>query len=119
MSRILSAALASAVVIGAAVPASATDAYTTRIEPRAFYGASVTIEHGVRVYRPLPPERHVIVNPGGQTPLSLGHNDTRIIEHSTSQNYFYDNAYRSPYLGSGAYYYGGLGYPRAHGYRRH
>jgi hypothetical protein len=33
----------------------------------------VTIEEGVRVYRPIPSEQHVIVNPGGTTPLSLGY----------------------------------------------
>ena len=40
--------------------ALAEEAYTTRIEPRPFYGATVTIEHGVRVFRPLPrrPRHH-------------------------------------------------------------
>jgi hypothetical protein len=56
-----------------AAPVAAQDAYTTRIEPRAVYGATVTIEAGVRVYRPLPSELNVIVNPGGTTPLSLGY----------------------------------------------
>ncbi len=53
-----------------AVPASAGDSFTTRIEPRAFYGASVTIEEGVRVFRPLPPQRQVIINPGGHRCIS-------------------------------------------------
>ena len=48
-------------------PASA-EGYTTRIETRPFYGAVVTLEEGVRVFRPLPVERQVIINPGGQTP---------------------------------------------------
>ena len=48
------------------------DAYTTRIEPRVVYGATQTVEHGVRVTRPLPAERQVIINPGGLTPLNLG-----------------------------------------------
>jgi hypothetical protein len=43
--------------------ARAEDAYTTRIEPRPYYGAVVTIEHGVRVYRPVPATRHMIINP--------------------------------------------------------
>lgn len=30
------------------------DRFTTRIETRPYYGAVVTLEHGVRVYRPLP-----------------------------------------------------------------
>ena len=43
---------------------------TTRIEPRPFYGATVTIEAGVRVFRPLPPHDRVIINPGNATPLT-------------------------------------------------
>ena len=34
---------------------------TTRIEPRPFYGATVTIEAGVRVFRALPPHDRVII----------------------------------------------------------
>ena len=45
---------------------------TTRIETRPFYGATVTLEEGVRVFRPLPPHDRVIINPGGVTPLSIG-----------------------------------------------
>ena len=52
--------------------AFAQDSYTTRIEPRQVYGATTTIEHGVRVTRPLPPVRQVIINPGSLTPLNLG-----------------------------------------------
>jgi hypothetical protein len=37
---------------------------TTRIETRPYYGAVVTIEHGVRVYRPVPATRHMIIDPG-------------------------------------------------------
>ena len=44
---------------------------TTRIETRPYYGAVVTIEHGVRVYRPVPPTTHLIVNPDGATPLEI------------------------------------------------
>ncbi len=59
-----------------AIPAAhAQDAHTTRIEPSNAYGATVTIEEGVRVFRPLPSERHVIVNPAGRTPLSLNYYD--------------------------------------------
>ena len=32
---------------------------------------SVTIEQGVRVYRPVPPTQHLIINPDGTTPLQL------------------------------------------------
>lgn len=60
----------------AATAASAQDAaHTTRIEPSNVYGATVTMEEGVRVFRPLPSERHVIVNPEGRTPLSLNYYD--------------------------------------------
>jgi hypothetical protein len=70
MSRIL-AACASAAVLAATAPAYAGGAHTTRIEESNAYGATVTIEEGVRVFRPLPSDRHVIVNPGGRTPLSV------------------------------------------------
>jgi hypothetical protein len=49
-------ALASLVATGLAttgLPAWAQ--VTTRIEPRPFYGATVSVEEGVRVFRPLPP----------------------------------------------------------------
>ena len=59
---------------------------TTRIEPRPVYGAIVTIEEGVRVFRPLPPERHVIINPGGATPLNLGLADVNVNSQSHSVN---------------------------------
>ena len=48
-----------------------SSAHTTRIETRPYYGAVVTIEHGVRVYRPVPPTQHLIINPDGATPLQL------------------------------------------------
>lgn len=60
---------------------------TTRIETRPFYGAVVTMEEGVRVFRPLPPTERVIVNPNGATPLSLGFNETYVNERSYNYNY--------------------------------
>jgi hypothetical protein len=54
-----------------AVPALAEQAYTTRIETQRYYGAVTTVEHGVRVTRPLPATQHMIINPEGATPLSL------------------------------------------------
>lgn len=68
-------ATAGALLLVGAVPTLAQDAHTTRIEPSNVYGATVTIEEGVRVFRPLPSERHVIVNPEGRTPLSLNYYD--------------------------------------------
>jgi hypothetical protein len=64
------AALAAVGSICASSPVCAQ--VTTRIETRPVYGATVTLEHGVRVYRPLPPHDRVIINPGGKTPLVLG-----------------------------------------------
>ena len=65
-----------AAVAGALIcPAQAQqDASTTRIEPRPIYGAVVTIEHGVRVYRPVPPTTRLIVNPEG-VPMMLNIGD--------------------------------------------
>jgi hypothetical protein len=54
--------------------AMAESAHTTRIETQRYYGAVVTLEHGVRVTRPLPPTQHMIINPDGATPLSIGAN---------------------------------------------
>jgi len=64
--------------VGVAVgslPASAQS--TVRIEPRPFYGATVTMEEGVRVFRPLPPHDRVIINPGNATPITIDVGDTR------------------------------------------
>ena len=51
--------------------AQAENPHTTRIETRPYYGAVVTIEHGVRVFRPVPATQHLIINPEGATPLQL------------------------------------------------
>ena len=56
--------------------AAAGDARTSRIEPRGFYGATVSIESGVRVFRPLPRTRHVIIIPN-KTPLHLSIEESR------------------------------------------
>lgn len=55
--------------------AQAGDAKTTRIETRQFYGATVTLEEGVRVFRALPPHDRVIINPGGRAPVSLSYEE--------------------------------------------
>ena len=70
--------LASAGMAAAAMPALAGDSTTTRIEPRPFYGAVVTIEEGVRVFRPLPRHDRVIVNPGNRTPVTLEIGDPHV-----------------------------------------
>ncbi len=66
--RLLGPILLLGLIGGAAL---AEPAHTTRIETRPYYGAVVTIEQGVRVYRPVPPTQHLIVNPDGMTPLQL------------------------------------------------
>ncbi len=91
-------ALAAAMLVPAA--ALAQSPTTTRIETRPFYGATVTLEEGVRVFRPLPPHQRVIINPGGATPLSLGFEEKRSVSH----NYHYGDA------GSAAPTYAGGGY---------
>ena len=65
--------IAGAAIVFAA-SAMAESAHTTRIETQRYYGAIVTLEHGVRVTRPLPPTQHMIINPDGATPLSIGAN---------------------------------------------
>jgi hypothetical protein len=60
------------VFIAAMVRVALAQEHTTRIETRPYYGAVVTIENGVRVYRPIPPTTHLIINPDGLTPMNLG-----------------------------------------------
>ncbi|WP_269585666.1 hypothetical protein [Roseibium sp. Sym1] len=50
---------------------------TTRIVHDEPYGAIVTKEAGVLVFRGLPPTRKVIVNPDGKTPLELKQTEVR------------------------------------------
>jgi hypothetical protein len=79
----LAAVAAAVTVAGTALAQQAT---TTRIETRPYYGAVVTIEHGVRVYRPVPPTHHMIINPEGKTPLELdiGGGNTTINQNSNA-----------------------------------
>ncbi len=60
---ILAAATCSTAVLAEAV--------TTRIETRPYYGAIVTVERGVRVWRPLPPHDRIIINPQGKASVNL------------------------------------------------
>ena len=76
MSRVIRVAAAAAILL-LPTAAVAYEATTTRIETRAFYGATVTLEAGVRVFRALPPHSKVIINPGGKTPVTLGFEENR------------------------------------------
>jgi hypothetical protein len=75
----LSLVVAAVALAGTAL---AQQASTTRIETRPYYGAVVTIEHGVRVYRPVPPTQHLIINPDGKTPLELDIGSTTTINQN-------------------------------------
>ena len=66
--------------------AAFAQASTIRIEPRPYYGATITLEQGVRVWRPLPTTKYVIINPDNRTPLNLSLAD--INHHSTNTNTF-------------------------------
>ena len=67
----LRAGLALVMFTAATGAAFAQAPHTTRIETRPYYGAVVTIEQGVRVYRPVPPTTHLIINPDGAASLGL------------------------------------------------
>jgi hypothetical protein len=92
MSRVLASVLAVSAIVAAS--AAFAQSSTIRIEPRPVYGATVTIEEGVRVYRPLPPDKYVIVNPNG-TPVNLGVAEVNMTEtrrsysKSVNKNYNY------------------------------
>lgn len=73
------AALMGLLAAGSVQASIAQEAHTTRIETRPYYGAVVTIENGVRVYRPVPPTTHLIVNPDGLTPLVIGINEGAVV----------------------------------------
>jgi hypothetical protein len=83
------------------------ESFTTRIETRPFYGAVVTLEEGVRVFRALPADRQVIIDPNG-TPVTLGFNESHVYEHSSNYNYNYGAdggagggaIYSAPFIGN-------------------
>lgn len=85
----LGVALFAGVAVAGSVAAG--DARTTRIEPRGFYGATVSIEAGVRVFRPLPRTTHVIINPN-KTPLNLTIEESRHVYENSNFRGPQDNA---------------------------
>ena len=122
-SKFFLAPLAAAAALTLSLSAVHAEAFTTRIEPRPFYGATVTLEEGVRVIRPLPPERQVIINPNNATPLALGFNETHVYENRVVRNYNYsevgNSSGQSSYGGRAGFYgpgftYGGYGSGHGH-----
>jgi hypothetical protein len=89
--RTLAAASLMAAMLVLSTAAARAEARTVRIEPRPFYGATVTLEEGVRVFRPLPPHERVIINPGSKTPLSLGIYESH--SYNANYNYNYDEGF--------------------------
>ncbi len=89
--------------------ASAQDTSTTRIIHGDVSGAMVTIEGGVRVFRPLPPTHRVIINPDGATPLSLSLNETHVYEQRYHESRSYNTHSYEDYRGSGAYTHSNVG----------
>jgi hypothetical protein len=85
----LAAAFLLTVTIVLSTAAARAEAPTVHIEPRPFQGATVTLEEGVRVFRPLPPHDRVIINPGSKTPLSLGIYES----NNYNANYNYDEGF--------------------------
>lgn len=96
--------------VAAAGSAAANDGRTTRIEPRGFYGATVSIESGVRVFRPLPRSTHVIINPN-KTPLALSVEESKHTYSGRAHNKNpspHNNAY-APSRGHAPSHYGSAG----------
>ncbi len=87
MTRFASAALAATIFAAAIGPAVAEGASLTRIEPNGVYGATRTIENGVRVTRALPPTGTMIINPGNATPLNLRIDQYPNYDERTEHNY--------------------------------
>jgi hypothetical protein len=98
-------ALGVAALLAAGSSAALAQSSTIRIEPRPVYGATVTLEEGVRVYRPLPPDKYVIVNPNG-TPVNLGISQMNVTETRSSYSKSVNN---HRYFGSP--WNNGWGYP--------
>jgi hypothetical protein len=75
-----------ALSLALASTATLADAVTTRIETRPYYGAVVTIEKGVRVWRPLPAHDRIIINPDGKTPVNINVGDGQRGRTTVNQN---------------------------------
>jgi hypothetical protein len=114
----LVAATAGSMVITTVAEAGAV---TTRIEPRPYYGAVVTVEQGVRVWRPLPPTDRVIINPGNRASISFNIDATRHQSYGGggAPVVLYGGGEGGPVYGHGGYgggYFFGRGHKRVTGY---
>lgn len=67
--------------------AALAEARTLRIETRPYTSAIVTIENGVRVWRPLPSADRVIINPGNRAQINL---DVDTNRRGDNYNYNYN-----------------------------
>lgn len=95
----------------AASAAAATATSLVRIETQPVNGAAIiTEEAGVRVIRPLPTLRYLILNPDGRTPLNLTIEDRHIVVQHHHYGTVTDETVReTQYLGGY-----GVGLPRVH-----
>ena len=106
MTRALLLAAAAVAATIATAGSAFAQASTIRIEPRPYYGATITLEQGVRVWRSLPPTKYVIINPNNRTPLNL--NLAEYNENRASENRSYDNTgAAAPGTADDGSYYGG------------
>src|SRR5262245_58810905 len=108
--------LALSIFAGLPLAAASAESFTTRIEPRPYYGSVVTVEQGVRVWRPIPPPRHMIINPTG-SPVSLNLTDVR--ETSTHNGVPIAVQGAAPIVEGPGRYSGPYYYPRGFGHHHH
>lgn len=77
MKTVFKSVVAAAGLLAVVSTTAYAESGTTRIVHDEPYGAIVTKEAGVLVFRGLPPTRKVIVNPEGKTPLDLKMTEVR------------------------------------------
>ncbi len=95
-------------VLGSALAFAQDGSSTTRVEKRAVYGATVTEEQGVWVFRPIPPTRNMVIAPADGPAVNLSLNQTE-----KDVRYYGGNGYRAggvapgyrDYRGNGGDYY--------------
>jgi hypothetical protein len=97
-----------AVVTLAVSAAPAVAQKTTRITHDGYYSYTITVENGLRVWRPLTASDRVIVNPDGKTPLKLTFSEHR---HKVISRHYHTHRYDagaapSHVSGPATYFYG-------------